>query len=109
MFHMLSCFDLEPGTTIGEFQESIVRFTALLQQRKAVESVGKIGRRQKHPIMDTDDERDHEYYLIMTFRDREQCDFAVSLITPHTEPEESVHNAVSAGIVNGLFVCWEDL
>ncbi len=109
MFHMLSCFDLESSSTIDEFQQSLTRFVAHLRERDAVVSVGAIGRRQKHPIMDTDNERSQEFYFILSFRDRNQCDHAVSLIAPHQEPEESIHIAVTSRMTNGVFICWEDV
>ncbi len=109
MFHMLSCFNLESDVTIEEFQQSIVKFTSRMQEMGAVESISPIGRRQRHPIMDTDDERDHEYFFTMSFRDREQCDQAVDYILPHKEPEETVHNAMSSKIADPIFICWEDI
>ena len=109
MFHMLSCFDLKPSVTIDEFQQSIAKFTTHMQELGAVESISSIGRRQRHPIMDTDNDRDHEYFFILSFRDRDQCDRAVDYILPHEEPDETIHNAVSSKIANPIFICWEDL
>ena len=59
--------------------------------------------------MDTDDERDHEYFFIMSFRDREQCDQAVELIKSFEEPDTSIHKAVYANISDAVFICWEDI
>ena len=109
MFHMLSSFNLEPNTSAHEFREAVDEFTKYLQKLDLIHSTGPIGRRQKHPVMDTDDQRDHGFYFIMSFRDRAQCDRAVEQIYRHEEPGESIHNAVFSLIQDPVFTCWEDI
>ena len=109
MFHMLSCFNLKPDGTVDEFRRSVADFTAHLKKIDLVESTGPVGRRQTDTIMDTDSERDHEYFFIMTFRDRAQCDRAVEHIYSLTEPEDAVHKAVYALIEDPVFICGEDV
>lgn len=109
MFHMLTCFNLKPEISTDEFRQSIADFTAHLKNIELVHSTGPIGRRQSDTIMDTDSERDHEYYFIMSFRDRAQCDRAVEYVLPHEEPGESIHKAVYSKVKDQIFICWEDL
>ena len=109
MFHMLTFFDLEPEISIEEFRQALAEFTARLGQMDLIHSTGPIGRRQRHEVMDTDGERNHEYYFVLSFRDRAQCDRAVELIFRHEEPEETIHNAVSSIVHEPIFTCWEDL
>ncbi len=109
MFHMLTCFNLKPAVSIDEFRQSLADLTTYLEELELVYRTGPIGRRQRHPIMDTDRERDHEYFFIMSFRDRAQCDRAVEHILPRREPGESVHKAVYSKVKDEIFVCWEDL
>lgn len=109
MFHMLTCFNLRPESTLDEFRQSLDLFTRHMQELDLVLSIGPIGRRQADTIMDTDDERDHEYFFITTFRDRAQCDFSVEYILPHKEPGESSHNAVYTKVMDPVFICWEDI
>ena len=78
MFHMLACFNLKPEENIAEFRQSVARFSSHLLDADLVHTTGPVGRRQKDTIMDTDSERDHGYFLLMSFRDREQCDRAVN-------------------------------
>ena len=109
MFHMLTFFDLKPGKSIDEFRQSLVELTAHLSEIDLVHSAGRIGRRQHHEVMDTDDERDHEYFFSVSFRDRAQCDRAVAYVLRHEEPVESIHNAVYSRVQEPIFTCWEDL
>ena len=109
MFHMLTCFNLKPEVSMEEFRQSLIKFTAHLSEIELVDSTGPIGRRQRHPIMDTDSERDHEYYFIMSFRDRAQCDRSVAYILRHKEPAESIHSAVYSSVKDPIFICGEDL
>jgi len=109
MFHMLTCFNLQDGQKIEDFCAAITDFTAHLQGKDLVASASPVGRRQTDTIMDTDEERDHEFFFTMTFRDRAQCDAAVAFIYPHKDPADSLHKALYSGIKDQIFICWEDL
>ncbi len=58
--------------------------------------------------MDTDAERDLEYYMIMSFLDRAQCDRAIELINQAKEPTDSIHKSVYAKVSDPVFICWAD-
>jgi len=106
---MLTCFNLKAGTTADQFQQSVVEFTEHLKDQDLIHSSGPVGRRQRHPVMDTDTERDHEYFFIMSFRDRAQCDRAVEHVEPRAQPVESFHESVLSVVSDPVFICWEDL
>jgi len=109
MFHMLSCFDLKAGVTIEEFQNSNEYFVSHMQKKELVQTVGPVGRRNRHPIMDTDKTGSQEYFYIMSFLDEDQCNRAVDCILSHQEPEDTIHRAVTTKIENHKFICWEDV
>ena len=106
---MLTCFNLEPGNTVADFSQGLAAYTLHMRDLELLESTGPVGRRQHHPVMDTDDVRDHEFFFIMSFRDRAQCDRAVEKIQSLEEPGESIHKAVYANIRDAVFICWEDI
>jgi hypothetical protein len=64
MFHMLTCFNLKPNYTLDDFRRSITDFTEHMQASDLVHSTGPIGHRQSDTIMDTDSERNHEYFFL---------------------------------------------
>lgn len=109
MFHMLSSFDLQADTTVDEFRQAIAEFGAHMEKAELIQSIGPIGRRQRDTIMDTDDERDHEYFFVTSFRDRAQCDKAAMYIFRHEEPAESIHKTMYSQVRNPVFTCWEDI
>jgi len=109
MFHMLTCFNLQPGAALEEFQHALDDFAQLMKAEDLVSSIGPIGRRHRHEIMDTDEERNHEYFFITSFRDRAHCDLAVEHIMPHTEPADASHRSVYAKIRDPVFICFEDV
>ena len=109
MFHMLTCFNLGPDDTIAGFERSLRDFTAHLQSCQLIHATGPVGRRQRHPIMDTDGERDHEFFFIMSFLDRAQCDKAVEYILPREQPAEASHKAMYKKVRDPIFICWEDI
>tara|TARA_B100000678_G_C17853330_1_gene360068 strand:+ start:179 stop:508 length:330 start_codon:yes stop_codon:yes gene_type:complete len=109
MFHMLSCFNLKPGVSINDFKKSLITLDKHLQDVSMIDSTGNIGRRQRHRIMDTDDERDHEYFFVMTFRNLSQCDRSIDYLYSEEEPGNSIHQAVWRKVDNPVFICWEDI
>ena len=109
MFHMLSCFDLKPGENIDDFSSAYRAFVEEMKQNDMVESTDPIGNRQRNAPMDTDDERDHEYFALMSFRDKAQVDAAYAHIMKHIEPGEKTHNSVYTRVQNPVFICWQDL
>ena len=109
MFHMLTCFNLEAERTVAEFHTALAEYTAYMRSLELIESTGRIARRQSDTIMDTDEERDHEFFFIMSFRDRAQCDRAVEYILSRDEPGRSIHEAAYSMIRDPFFTCWEDV
>jgi len=109
MFQMLTCFDLKPGVLLENFEKSLAEYTAFMNGLDLVKSTGPIGLRQSDTIMDTDDERNHQYFVIMYFRDRAQCDNAVGYIKTHKEPGNSIHMEVYSKVENQIFICWQDI
>ncbi|MEM7282027.1 MAG: hypothetical protein AAF438_10415 [Pseudomonadota bacterium] len=109
MFHMLSCFNLDADTGVPEFKSRVKALGDHLKKSDLLLSVGALGKRQRHPVMDTDKERNHEYFFVMSFRDRRQCDQAVAEMYKTEQPLDEIHKAVYANIVDPVFICWEDV
>ncbi len=109
MFHMLSCFDLKPGEDIAAFRSAYSDFVDYMKSVDLIENSGSLGRRRSDTPMDTDDERDHEYFVIMSFSDRTQIDAAYAYIKKHVEPGETSHNNIFKKIQDPVFICWQDL
>lgn len=109
MFHMLSCFDLKPDEDIASFQSSYMTFVEAMKGIDLVETTGPIGNRRSETPMDTDDEREHEYFVVMSFRDREQADAAYAHILKHAGPADAAHDEVYTRVLNPVFICWQDL
>ena len=109
MIHMLTCFNLKSGISIEDFQKSLRDFSAHLVEADLLVSTGPIGRRQTDTIMDTDEERNHEFFFITSFRNREQCDRSVDYLMPREEPGEGFHVSVMTKVEDPIFICWEDI
>ena len=109
MFRMLTCFNLQPGIGVGQFAVALNALSDHMPAERLLESTGPIGRRQRHPVMDTDKERDHEFFFIMAFADRDQCDRAVQYMYRHGTEGDAIHRRVYAQIDDPVFICWEDI
>jgi hypothetical protein len=106
---MLTCFDLKPGFTLDDFQKSLDDYTEHMRELDLVVDRGPIGKRVSDTIMDTDNEREHSYFMLMNFRDRAQSDEAVDYILAHREPGDSTHKSVYSKVENLVFICWQDI
>lgn len=109
MFHMLSCFDLKPGEDIDTFRVGYEAFVSEMQKLDLVIDSGPIGARQSDTPMDTDDERDHDYFAVMSFRDRPQVDAAYAHIMEHIGPGDAAHDTIYTRVENPVFICWQDI
>ncbi|HUV23210.1 MAG TPA: hypothetical protein VMZ32_15540 [Gammaproteobacteria bacterium] len=109
MFRMLSCFNLKAGVSMDKFHGLLAAYTALLQALDLVDSTAPSGSRQANTIMDTDDERGHQYFVTLSFRDRALCDRTVDCIRGHQQPGDGIHRQVYARVVDQVFICREDL
>ena len=109
MFHMLSCFNLNPGEDIETFSGAYRLFVEEMKKIDLVESSGPVGRRQNDTPMDTDDIRDHRYFAVMSFRDRAQVDAAYDYIMQHVGSADAAHDAVYTRVLDPAFICWQDL
>ncbi len=106
---MLSCFNLKPGEDIANFTAAYHQFVDEMLAIDLVSSTGAIGRRQNDTPMDTDDERDHEFFVVMTFRNRAQVDAAYAHIDQHFGPTDAAHDAVYTRVADPVFICWQDI
>lgn len=109
MFHMISCFNLKPGEDIGSFRSAYVLFVDEMKRIDLIESSGPVGQRQNDTPMDTDDVRDHEYFAVMSFRDRSQVDAAYEHIKQHVGNTDAAHDSVYTRVHDPVFICWQDL
>ena len=109
MFHMLSRFNLPPDEDISSFCGRYRAFAEQMQRLDLLVEAGPIGCRQRDTPMDTDAGRDHQYFSIMTFRDRAQVDAAYAHILAHIGPADDAHNHVYTRVADPVFTCWQDL
>jgi hypothetical protein len=108
MLHLHTSFDLDADISIREFSEGLREFSALMQAEGLLESTGQIAERCLHPIMDTDGQRSHQYFFVMSFKDRAQCDAAVSYIQAQHATPDKAHKNVYQHVVDPIFSCWID-
>jgi len=108
VFHMLVCFDLKPQVSLGEFKDSISKFSKHLEELGLAAGVSPVGKRQSDTPLDTDKERAHQYFATMSFRDRAQANAAYDYLKQHIEPGHGIHRAVNSKAANPIFICWAD-
>ena len=108
MIHMLSAFNLKPDEDFADFKAAYALFIADIKAAGIIESAGPLGRRVSDTPMDTDDDRDYQYFSVMRFRDRQQLDAAYDHIKALSKPATTTHLAVHRRITSSVFLCWRD-
>jgi hypothetical protein len=108
MLYLHSSFDLAEGVSLEEYRSALQAFTAAMQARNLIVDTGPILERCHHPIMDTDTQRGHRYFFVMSFTDREQCDAAVQHIQSADPGSDAAHRAIYQDIISPIFSCWVD-
>ena len=108
MFHLHSSFDLAPDVRIDDYRTTLTRFSAVRKDKGLIVETGPVMERCRHPIMDTDEDRGHQYFFEISFTDREQCDAAVRHIQAAKPDSDSVHRAIYQDIIKPIFCCWVD-
>ncbi|MFK7733296.1 MAG: hypothetical protein AB8B48_16875 [Pseudomonadales bacterium] len=109
MFVMLSSFNLRDGETVETCQTAIQEFGRHMHQQQMLVSVGPLGMRVANTPMDTDDDRQLNYYFLSYFESREQSDHAYKLIQQGVEPSVSIHRAMISKVRDAVFTCWNEI
>lgn len=109
MIHMLSRFDLKSEVDPDGFQASYETFVQQMQAHGLVQSTGKIGRRETDTPMDTDEDDAPAYYVVMSFKDRNQLDKAYAHIMDPEARNGTAHSAIHQSVIKFVFTCWRDL
>jgi hypothetical protein len=108
MFHMHTSFDLAAEVNIDDYRITLNQFSSLMKENGLIVATGPVLERCHHPIMDTDEHRGHQYFFVISFTDREQCDAAVRHIQASKADSDSVHRAIYRDIIQPIFSCWVD-
>ena len=108
MFHLHTSFDLAADVAINDYRATLNAFATLMQKKGLIVETGPVMERCLHPIMDTDEERGHQYFFVISFTDREQCDAAVRDIQAAHPESDPVHRAIYQDIIRPIFSCWAD-
>ena len=106
--HLLSAFDLRPGVAEQSFTEAYATFVQELYDADLIIDAHPMGRRVSDTPMDTDNERAHQFFTILTFRNRAHMDAAYAHIEARMRAVTGEHAAMYARTANQIFTCWQD-
>ena len=106
--HLLSAFDLRPGQDMDTFVDAYGVFVRELYEAGLIVDARPMGRRVSDTPMDTDEERDHQFFTVLTFRDRAHMDAAYAHIEARMRAVTGEHAAMYARTANQIFTCWQD-
>ncbi len=106
-YHMFFGFNLAPGTTVDTAEEALRVFSDRMIAANRLVSTTPIARRHRHPVLDTAQFINLDYFVTMTFRDRMQANASVKQIYGRSEPTDSLHNTVIGLLTDAVFLCVE--
>ncbi|SHK07691.1 hypothetical protein SAMN05444000_11854 [Shimia gijangensis] len=108
MIHMLSAFDLKDGEDPKTFETAYSAFLSDLLAEAMIAQAGPVGRRVSDTPMDTDNDRTHQFFSVMSFEDRTQLEAAYVQIAQRLSGATQSHNHVFSKVTNAVFTCWQD-
>lgn len=108
MFYMHTSFDLAPEVNIDDYRILLDRFSELMKKEGLIIDTGPVLERCHHPVMDTDEGRKHQYFFVISFTDREQCDASVRHIQAAHPDSAPIHRAIYVDIISPIFSCWAE-
>jgi hypothetical protein len=108
MMYLHTSFDLAEGVSLDAYKSALREFTAVMKSGDLIVDTGPVLERCRHPVMDTDEERGHQYFFVMSFADRAQCDAAVRHIQSADPGGDPAHRALQKDIIRPIFSCWVD-
>ncbi len=106
--HMLSAFNLKAGQDLETFSSKYGAFINELHAAGLIEEAGPMGRRVSDTPMDTDEERGHQFFTILTFKDRAQMDAAYAHIEARMKSVTGEHLDMYRRTADQIFTCWQD-
>ena len=106
--HLLSAFDLRPDQDEASFIEAYRVFVQELYDARLITDARPMGRRVSDTPMDTDKDRSHQFFTILTFRERAHMDAAYAHIEARMRAVTGEHAAMYARTTNQIFTCWQD-
>lgn len=109
MYKMLSAFDLKAGIDVAVFRTRYAEFMSAMSEAGLVESSSLLQRRVSDTPMDTNDAWTHQFFTVMTFRDRVQLDASYDFIAGRSGAGVDEHLDVRRWVANPVFTCWADI
>jgi len=108
MYHMLSCFSLKPGVSLGDFCVAYDAFVTHMLSLDLIAGSDPVAIRDKASALDTDADRDHGYFALMHFADKAQSERAYELIKTPPKETQAAHVRVFSLATDMVFMAWED-
>ncbi len=108
MIHMLSSFEIKPSEDEAAFKTIYAEFVEDLIKDDLIASSSPIGTRVSDTPMDTDDDRAHTHFSVMSFRDRTQLNHAYAYMLHRRATATDSHHGMYTRITNSVFLCWQD-
>lgn len=109
MPRLLNEFDLKPGRELEAFRTAWDAFVEHLVETDLATSGTPLCSRVPSSGYDTDEERDHRFMAVITFRDQAQADAAWDAIEARDEPLGAYHRKVISMVHDPIFTFWTEL
>lgn len=107
-YHMLFSFNLAEGVSASDIARELRRFDAEMVGLGLMEATSPLGKRHRHPVLDTATGNPHEFFAKMRFRDLAQANAAVTLFQSDGIGAVAPHVRLIRMTRDAIFLCFED-
>ena len=107
MHYQLSAVKLKATVSPETFAQAVTELTDYLQSKQLISGASAVGKRYRHPIMDTDKD-DLDFFFTISFDTRQQLETSVDYLTGRSGAGAQLHEQLWPQLAQYRFTCWED-
>ena len=107
MHYLLSAVKLKPTVSAEAFARTVADLTRYLQGAELISGASAVGKRYRHPIMDTDKD-DLDFFFTLSFDTLQQLEASVEYMAGRSGEGAQLHEQLWSQLARYRFTCWED-
>ena len=107
MHYLLSAVKLKPTVPPETFAQTVAELTDYLQSAELISGASAVGKRYRHPIMDTDKD-DLDFFFTISFDSHQQLETSVDYMTGRSGAGAQLHEQLWSQLAQYRFTCWAD-
>ena len=107
MHYLLSAVKLKSTVSPETFAQTVTELTEYLRSAELISGASAVGKRYRHPIMDTDKD-DLDFFFTISFDTHQQLETSVDYMAGRSGAGAQLHEQLWSQLAQYRFTCWEE-